>query len=878
MTLAVGTRLGPYEIIAPLGAGGMGEVYRARDTRLAREVAIKVLPPHLADTAEARSRFEREAKAISSLNHPHICTLHDVGREGDRDYLVMELVEGETLAQRLTRGPLTVDETMRLGVEIADALDKAHRQGLVHRDLKPGNVMLTRSGAKLLDFGLARSTGLGPVTNLTSTPTVTRALTAEGAIVGTFQYMSPEQLEGREADARSDVWALGVVLYESLTGRKAFEGTSQAKLIGSIMNSEPPPVSTVSPLVPPALDRLLRSCLAKDANERVQTAHDVKLQLQWILEGGSQIGVPGPVAARRKHRDRAVLAVAVVSTAALLLLGGWMTLKPSPRPRIVRFEIQPPGSLQFQDAPRVSPDGRYIAYNATDSLGVSKVWLRPLEALQAQPLAGTDGALRPFWSPDSRFLAFMAGGKLKKIGIDGAPPIVICDAPTGADGTWSGRGVILFDGRTTDPIRRVPAAGGIATDQVLPDTAHAGEQVGWPEFLPDGRHFLYLALGQQSHLRVGSLDSKESKDLGPCESQIKYVSPGYLLFSRGGALVAQRFDTRGLKLIGDPVPIAEQVTAGINGASEFHASENGVLVFSASAAQAARMVEMDRSGKQLRTFTLPDGILNLALSPDGRRVAMRALDPQSRTRDVWIDEPGRDIGTRFTYDPGNENYPLWAPDGRSVLYWSDAAQGSGLFVKDLTGAGQVRQVLSWKENEAEGTDWSRDGKFVLFTVAGAKHTTIYLLSMTDHKASAFLSGPFDVGYGTLSPDGRYIAYCSNESGRNEVYVQPFPDRSDKWRISNKSGIEPSWSADGKQMYYLAADQRLMSVPIRTTPSFEPGEPQPLFPLMVAVPDNGRNHYVASGDDQRFIAIVPAGARSLPSTYVVLNWTEAFSRR
>lgn len=588
--------------------------------------------------------------------------------------------------------------------------------------------------------------------------------------------------------------------------------------------------------------------------------------------------MPGPVAARRRHRDRAVLAIAVISTAALVFLGGWIGLRPKPVPQVIRFEVQPPTTLRFLDAPRVSPNGRYIAYNATDTLGVSRVWLRPLEALQAQPLAGTDGALRPFWSPDSRFLAFIAGGKLKRIEINGAPPIVICDAPSGSDGTWSRAGAILFDGNTNDPIRRVPAAGGLATDQVTADTTESGRQVGWPEFLPDGRHFLYLTIGRQSHLWVGSLDSKQSKDLGPCESQIKYVSPGYLLFSRGGTLVAQRFDARGLKLLGDPVPIAEQVTAGINGASEFHASENGILVFSASAAQAARLVEMDREGKQLRAFTLPNAILHLALSPDERRVALRVLDPQSRTRDVWIEEPARDIGTRFTYDPGNENYPLWAPDGKSVLYWSDAAASPGFYVKDLTGAGQTRQVMSWKGNEAEATDWSRDGKYVLFTVTGTTHATVSVFSMADRKTSIFLSGPFDAGYGHFSPDGRYIAYCSNESGRNEVYVQTFPDRSDKWQISTKGGIEPAWSADGKQLYYLSSDQRIMSVTIRTTPSFEPGAPQSLFPLQVAVPDNGRNHYAVSSDGQRFMAIAPASAHSLPNTYVVVNWTEGLNRK
>ncbi|HEX7879273.1 MAG TPA: protein kinase, partial [Candidatus Eisenbacteria bacterium] len=444
MTLAAGARLGPYEIVAPLGAGGMGEVYRARDTRLGRDVAVKVLPAHLADSPEGRARFEREARAISSLNHPHICTLFDVGREGDTDYLVMELVDGETLQKRLERGPLSSDEVLTLGRQIADALDKAHRQNMVHRDLKPANVMLTRTGAKLLDFGLARATGLATqVSDLTSSPTLTRALTTEGAIVGTFQYMSPEQLEGQEADARSDIWALGVTMYEAITGKRAFDGRSQASLIGAIMNNEPPPITTVSTLAPPALERLIKGCLTKDPEERIQTAHDVKLQLQWIQEGGSQAGIPAPVAARRRSRERWLVVATTASTLAAVALLAWKLTTPRAPTPVYRFEIPPPADVRFMDAPRISPDGSMIAYNAADSVGVMRIYVRPLNSLAARPLGGTEGTQRPFWSPDSRFLGFITGGKLKKVDVTGAPPIVVCDATTGADGSWSRSGDIL---------------------------------------------------------------------------------------------------------------------------------------------------------------------------------------------------------------------------------------------------------------------------------------------------------------------------------------------------------------------------------------------------------------------------------------------------
>src|SRR5262245_7568499 len=660
MALTTGKSLGPYEILAPIGAGGMGEVYRARDTRLGREVAIKVMPEDLGATPEMRARFEREAKTISSLNHPNICTLFDVGREGDLDFLVMELLDGETLAARLSRGALPTADVLRFGSQIADALDKAHRAGVIHRDLKPANVMLTKAGAKLMDFGLAHARGVvgtSPVsgatrTSLTQSPTLAQPLTAQGTILGTFQYMAPEQLEGSEADARADVWALGVVLYEMTTGRKAFEGRSQASLIGSIMNHEPPAASTVSPLVPPALDQLIRACLAKDPEERIQTAHDVRLQLQWIQQGGSQAGVPAPVAARRRHRERILLGLAIASTAGLIGLAVAGMRRPGPRPPAPRVEIPPPPSIQFQDAPRVSPDGRYIAYNATDAGGSGRIYMRPLDALQAQPVPGTEGAGRPFWSPDSRFLAFFSGGKLKKIDVTGGPPIVICDAPTGSDGSWGTSGTILYDGGNNDPIRRVPAGGGVSADAV-PSTA--SDQVGWPEFLPDGQHFLYLGLGARSLLRVGSLDSKETKELGVCDSQIKYVPQGYILFSRGGSLVAQRFDPRRLELSGDPIPIAEQVTTSVVGASDFHASDNGILVFSTRRAQNGKLVLHDRDGREVKTVQAPVGPLSPKLSPDGRSMLVRVRNDQSKGRDIWTMDLGRGIATRLTFDGGDEN-------------------------------------------------------------------------------------------------------------------------------------------------------------------------------------------------------------------------------
>ncbi|MEP7028985.1 MAG: protein kinase, partial [Candidatus Eisenbacteria bacterium] len=786
MPLTPGRKLGPYEVVAALGAGGMGEVYRAHDARLGRDVAVKVLPGHLMENAEVRARFEREARTVSSLNHPHICTLHDIGRDGDTDYLVMELVEGETLADRLEKGALPIEQVLKLGAEISDALDKAHRAGIVHRDLKPGNIMLSKTGAKLMDFGLARAmVPAGPMagsgatmTGLPPSPTMAQPLTAQGSIVGTFMYMAPEQLEGVEADERSDIWALGCVLYEMATGQPAFKGATQASLISSIMKDQPRPIGELQALTPPGLDRVVRTCLAKDPEDRFQTAHDVGLQLRWLAEGGSQMGVPAPVAARRRQRERMAWTLSAVTGLAAVALAVLHFGFPAPALPTLRFEASPATSVQSQDSPRISPDGRTLAYNATDSTGTSRVWIRPMSALEAQALPGTEGARRPFWSPDSKFLAFIAGGKLKKIAANGGPPTVICDAPTGADGSWGRKNFILFDGTAVDPIMKVSAGGGVATAAVVPDTVGGAQQVGWPEFLPDGRHFLYLAIAGQSVLRVGDLDSKLKQDLGACESQVEFVPPGYLLFSRGGSLVVQRFDAAGLKLKGEPIPVAEQVGASSVGGSDFRASENGVLVYSTRLTDSGELVELDRAGKQIKLLPAPPNGLMPTLSPDERRVAVRVIDPQNRTRDIWIIDRTRDVSSRFTFDKGNENYPLWSPDGKRIAYLSDAPGASGITVKQITGSGETELLFPVKE-DCVLKDWSRDGSLIVFDRTTPNGSDIWTLSTTgEHKVQPFLNAPFNEYDGRLSPDGRYLAYTSDESGREEIYVQTFPDRAD----------------------------------------------------------------------------------------------------
>jgi Tol biopolymer transport system component len=886
MTLAAGTRLGPYEILAPIGAGGMGEVYKAKDTRLGRDVAVKVLPTHMSSSAELRQRLEREAKTISQLSHPHICTLFDVGHQDGTDYLVMEYLEGETLADRLGKGALPIEQSLRIGVEIAGALDAAHRSGIIHRDLKPGNVMLTKSGVKLLDFGLAKlaAPDKSAVSQATSLPTAlqeSQPLTTRGTILGTFQYMAPEQLEGGEADARSDIFAFGCVLYEMLTGQKAFTGKSQASLIGSIMNTDPPPISSIQPMIPASLDRIVKGCLSKEPEHRWSTAHDVMLQLQWIAEGGSLAGVPAPVVARRKNREKlawAVAAAALLGVAALAV--GFVRRAPKP-PRLVRFEVATPEDIVALDAPRLSPDGQYLAFNATDAEGKTRIWLRSLSALAPQPLAGTEGTGRVFWSPDSRFLGFFAEGKLKKVEISGGPPQKVCDAPTGADGSWSVEGVILYDGRGTDPIHRVSAAGGVPVVQVKAEAARKETEVGWPEFLPDGRHFLYMTTGQKiedSFYRIGSLDSKESKLLAPAQTLVTYAPPGHLLFVRDRTLVAQPFDAKSLKTTGEPVPLAEKIGVDSVGLARFSVSREGTLAYR-TGESGTRLLWIDRSGKELETTGEAGDSRNPALSPRGDRLAFGLNDPRGGS-DIWVRDLTRGVNSRLTFGAGDENWPIWSPDASRIVFGVDRGGPSDLFEKSADGTGEEKEVFK-SDSFTIPNDWSRDGRYIAFSklasaaeAARAGHDTgfdIWVLpTFGDRKPIPVVQSPFAEFGAVFSPDGRFIVYTSNESGREEVYARSFPGPGGKWQVSTAGGSDAHWRADGKELFYRAPDQKVMAVEIKTGAAFEVGVPRALF-LGRFQPGNARNRYVPSADGQRFLLVAPLGRDAMAPTTIVLNW-------
>ncbi|HKW89854.1 MAG TPA: protein kinase [Candidatus Acidoferrales bacterium] len=898
MSLTSGTKLGPYEIQSPIGAGGMGEVYRARDTRLGRDVAIKILPQHLASTPEVRQRFEREARAVSSLNHPHICTLHDVGHQDGTDFLVMEYLEGETLAKRLEKGALPTAELLRIAIEIADALEKAHRQGVIHRDLKPGNIMLTKGGAKLLDFGLAKA-AMAPVTvDLSSSPTVsqktgeppTTPLTARGTIVGTFQYMAPEQLEGKDADARSDIFSFGAVLYEMATGKRAFEGKSQASLIAAILEREPPPISSLQPMSPPALDRVVKTCLAKEPEERFQSAHDLKLQLEWIRDAGSQAGEAAPVAARRKYRDATSAAIATLAIASAAIFGAMYFLHAPAEMRIIRAYIKPApnssitsyngGSAGFA----ISPNGLRLAYVATAPDGKSILWVRSLDSLQAQPLADTEGALLPFWSPDSQFLGFFADGKLKKIEASGGPAITLCDAPGGRGGTWNRDGTIVFSPFFSTPLFRVPASGGAPTQATNLDSAKGESTHRWPFFLPDGRHFLFLAgnplasAGSPTNsIMVGSLDSKETKFLFDAHSNAIYAS-GQILFLRENTLMAQPFDVKRLEFTGDAFPVAEQVgdvVPRVEG--EFSGSDNGVLVYLGMETASRQLIWFDRSGKQIGAVPGSDTYSDPHISPDGKVLAFALNTPSS---DIWLFDLARSLKSEFTFgtnsSTGNMS-PIWSPDSRRIAYTSIRKGKFGIYERAADGSGQEETLVEPGPDQLYPLDWAPDGRSIAYLDWHTSGTVLWMLPLGgDRKPYPLnlLQQSQSFSFRTVarfSPDGRWIAYTSNDSGRFEVYVGPFPGPGGKWLVSTDGGWFPQWRRDGKELFYVSLDNEIMAAAVSANgSSFVVGTVQPLFQSRPYYGSFTANLFDVTPDGQRFIVPYDAGQ---PDRFFALieNW-------
>jgi eukaryotic-like serine/threonine-protein kinase len=891
MLLTSGTKLGPYEIQSPLGAGGMGEVYLARDTRLERTVAVKILPAHFSSDPQARQRFEREAKTISKLNHPHICILYDIGSDSGVTYLVMERVEGETLASRLQRGPLQLQQALKYGSEIADALDKAHRCGVVHRDLKPENIMLTPTGSKLLDFGLAK-----PTAAIVTAATITAAaanprVTEQGTIIGTFQYMSPEQIEGKELDGRSDIFSLGAVIYEMITGKRAFEGKSQLSVVSAILEKEPVPISDIKPLSPPGLDHAIRRSLAKDPNERWQGARDFGLELKWIADVSSQTGASiRPTAPHRKH-ERLIWALALILGA--VVLAGFVAYRylATSTPTAIVSDIAPPKGTVFNffanGAPAISPNGRAVAFATRDKGGKSALWIRNLDGSPAQLIPGSEEAGGPFWSPDSQKVGFFSGRRLMTFEIMGGSVTSLSEGALpnlGGAGSWGRTGTILFVG--VQGIYQVAASGGSTALVVSRETSKYAFLFS-PAFLPDGKHFLYEAAnpGLPGDIYFASLDGKENRLLLRGGGRTIYAS-GYLLYIRGPELFAQPFDPAAGLVTGTARRIVDHVQqAGFN--AFFDASQNGVLVFEPGnqATNVTQLAWFDRTGKKLALIGTPAVHYDLRLSPDAHRLASSAGVPKS---EIWVDDLLRGVRMRLTFDPETDNGdPVWSPDGNTLLFSTlrGSKAGVGIFRKASNGSGEQELFLSSDkpDREAWATDWSRDGRFLLFSrgdMANYSEGDIWVLPLIgEKKAIQFLhpaGGSFDAQF---SPDGRWVAYVSRESGSFEVYVTSFDPakvlnrdaavRAGKWQISNDRGTTPRWRRDGKELFYMDPGNTIISVEVKGQgQSFEVGRSQRLF---VAPANPFASTYDVTPDGQRFVMSTSPEEEEVSLSFV-LNWT------
>jgi serine/threonine protein kinase/Tol biopolymer transport system component len=904
MALTAGTKLGPYEIQSSLGAGGMGEVYRARDTRLERTVAIKILPLHLSDNPEARQRLEREARTISSLNHPNICVLHDVGSQDGTSYLVMEYVRGESLESRLQKGPLPLKQALECGVQICDALEKAHRAGIVHRDLKPGNIMLTASGAKLLDFGLAKpavgllgAQALSDKGHLTpSTPTMNLSalggpqgsLTQQGTIVGTFQFMAPEVLQGQEADARSDIFSFGCVLYQMITGRRAFEGKSQISVASAILEKEPEPITKIQPLAPAALDHVVHECLAKDPESRWQNAADIGRELRWIASSGSSISPAPPVSPRRRLLGH-VLWVAVV--AALVAVLVWTNLWEREPARTLRSFLIPPAETgfdftgDFSGPPAITADGTAVAFCARSQKEKDSIWVQSLSDLTAKKLEGTEGASFPFWSADGRFVGFFADGHLKKVLASGGPVTVLAEAPNPRGGSWNQDNVILYEPDYRDSLWRISAAGGTP---VRLTKLEAGKHTThrWPRFLPDGKHFLFFATnhsgGSEQGIYFGSLQDGSYKRVLDADSDAQYAS-GYLLYHLQSALLAQKFDLAAGAVSGDPVPVADLVEYDVGTwHTTFTASQNGLLIYEpGSKTLGTDLFWLDRSGKTLgkvaeRAFYKGSG----QLSPDGKRLAISMGDPQA---DIWVFDLARGSRTRLTFGGATHLMPSWSADGQRVVYTRQSGAtvttGTSLCARLANGGGQEEVLMEGDHSSPPlsllSPQWSHDGRYLLhMEQSGPSGAGVWALPTTgEKKPFAIVQPPSPqarIVQFRLSPDGRWLAYSSTASGREEVYVTHFPSGAGRWQVSQTGGTFPAWRGDSKEIYFTGQDGSFNAASVNMkSEEFELDQVRALFQMSYTSPLG--TPYDVTPDGQRFVFATYPESVSTPLV-LVTNWT------
>jgi eukaryotic-like serine/threonine-protein kinase len=864
MTLSAGTRLGPYEILEKIGAGGMGEVYRATDTRLHRDVAVKVSAERFSD------RFEREARAVAALNHPSICTLHDVGP----NYLVMELVEGETLAERIKLGAIPLDQALAIARQIADALEAAHEKGIVHRDLKPGNIKIKPDGAvKVLDFGLAKMPDpvSAPDGDREDSPTLTlEAATRGGAIMGTAGYMAPEQARGKSVDKRADIFAFGVVLYEMLQGGRLFNGETVSDIMAAVLKEEPK-----LDQVPAKVRPLLQSCLQKDPKRRLRDIGDA-----WLL-----VERPLAKAGQRRWLPWALATLCLALAAGAAAFAFLWLRAPVAEVRSTQFLVEPPGDTQFTNpyaATAISPDGRYLVFGAGTQV-TGPLWLRPLDSLSARPLRGTEGGVFPFWSPDSKSIAFFAGGKLKRSDIAGGAPQVLCDAARvfESGGTWSRDGIIVF--ASAEGLFRVPASGGVPQQVTQRDTARKELGHGVPQFLPDGKRFLYFVQSAEPNTQgiyAGSLDNpKERFQILATDRKAYYVPPrdgrtGFLLWLREQTLLAQPFDAAKLHLEGDPTPLAEDVDRGQFARAAFWTSDAGLLVYrTGNALGRMKLLWMSRDGKRLGEAGKEDRHSSIRLSPDGKRVAMERFD-EGGNRDIWVLELGREVMTRLTVDPGSEQVPVWSPDGGQIAYFSDRSGIRQIYRKEAGGGGQEERLTSGPNGKVV-TDWSRDGRYLLYHETEPK-TGLDLWALPlegERKPVAVLQTPFSDMAAQFSPDGKWIAYQSDASGRFEVYVRAFPVSGSPWQVSKQGGSLPRWRADGKELFYLGRNgSSVMAAGIRVAgASVQSDTPRELFPIS-PVPAVLTSPYDVTADGQRFLVIQRSASEQGPAPLtVVTNW-------
>ena len=895
MALLPGARLGPYEILGAIGAGGMGEVYRASDPRLGREVAIKIIPPQFASDPERLRRFEQEARAAAALNHPNILAVFDIGRDADAPYIVAELLEGETLRERLGASGLPVRKAVEYAVQIARGLAAAHSKGIVHRDLKPENTFITTDGrVKILDFGLAKLTQPDPAAPGASALPTSPLNTQTGQVLGTVGYMAPEQVRGLAVDHRGDIFAFGTILYEALSGRKAFTGETTIDAMTAILKEDPADLPVNERGIPPALTRIVDRCLEKSPEARFQSAGDLAFALEALSSQPSVVAGASPRARSTAITKERVGWIAATIAAALIGYFAFSYFQPIPEPPpVIRFVADPPPGMAFPNGPAapfqsLSPDGRRLAFVVAKG-NAAYIAIRSLDDPQSQvhTVAGATGQLGSlgfFWSPDSRSLAIFDQGKLKKVDATGGPPFVLCDAPLPEGGTWNQHGTIVFAATLDSGLVRVPDGGGTPVPVTTLDASKGERSHRHPWFLPDGRHFLFVAMARtESALYVGSLDSMDRIELFATQSKA-FFADGHILFVRDNTLLAQPFDVDRLRVTGEPFPLADGVGVNQqNARAAFSASGSGVLSYRAvSGGGQGQLTWFDRTGKRLGTVGEMAPQVALALSPDGKRAAVSLADLAGLTNDIWFYEVDRGVSTRLAIDGTNENYPVWSPDGASIAFAANkTGERFAIYRKAANGAGPQELLLSDAANDLRPRSWSPDGKFLLFDNGASTPTPtrrdLWVLPLDgERKAVPVVQEPGAQMSGQFSPNGRWIAYSSDESGRSEVYVVPFPGPGDKVRISSDGGQEPQWRRDGKELFYTNRTT-LFAVSVNGEgPKFEVVSEKTLFPSMFAGPPTV-NRYAPSADGQRFLMnVLPESTVVAPIT-VVVNWTAGLKK-